>query len=252
MEHLMKTVPVAEMCLLAPEDFRARYFDAGEPVLLRGLLRGWAACAAWTPCAFGARFGDEPVEVMLGGSEAGAHEGGPYHAARTMKMAEFARRVESSGEDDVYLVAQNHLLRRTAFAALWDDMAFDPRWFEPQTKYDRVSFWMGPEGAVTPLHFDLEHALISQVYGRKHVILAAPTETPCLYKGKNGYSGLNPEKPDLERFPLFREATLFEATLEPGDALFLPRRWWHHVRSLTASISLRMTNFAWDQPTISP
>ena len=41
--------------------------------------------------------------------------------------------------------------------------------------------------------------------------------------------------PDLARYPRFAEALApsQSAELEPGDALFIPYGWWHHVESLT-------------------
>ena len=42
------------------------------------------------------------------------------------------------------------------------------------------------------------------------------------------------DDPDYGRHPRFRKAlaTAQTALLEPGDAIFIPSMWWHHVRSL--------------------
>lgn len=46
------------------------------------------------------------------------------------------------------------------------------------------------------------------------------------------------EAPDATRFPLFASATYTETILRPGDTLFIPRKCWHYVRSLSTSISV--------------
>jgi len=245
----MERMPVAslEAGSITAEEFRTRYFDAGKPVLLRGFIRSWP-CASWTPAALAARFGTETIDVMVGSNDARVNGNGPYRTSRTMTLAEFAGQVERGSDEDVYLVAQNQFLRRQAFAALFDDIPCDCNWFDARTKNLRVALWMGPQGAVTPLHFDLQNAILAQPYGRKRVILAAPSETAYLYQGESGYACVDPERPDLQAFPRFREAKLLETALEAGDGLFLPYGWWHHVRSLTASISLSISNFVWDVP----
>lgn len=39
-------------------------------------------------------------------------------------------------------------------------------------------------------------------------------------------------------FPLFPGTPCYSAVLGPGDALYIPPRWWHHVRSLSTSFSV--------------
>ena len=40
------------------------------------------------------------------------------------------------------------------------------------------------------------------------------------------------------RFSKLGEARYVEAVLQPGDMLYIPRGWWHFVKSLSTSISL--------------
>jgi hypoxia-inducible factor 1-alpha inhibitor (HIF hydroxylase) len=40
------------------------------------------------------------------------------------------------------------------------------------------------------------------------------------------------ERPDYTRFPKFREARGQEAIVGPGDVLYIPIYWWHHIESI--------------------
>jgi ribosomal protein L16 Arg81 hydroxylase len=48
------------------------------------------------------------------------------------------------------------------------------------------------------------------------------------------------EAPDLARFPRFAHAQPWAATLDPGDVVYIPRRWWHHVRALSKATSVSL------------
>jgi hypothetical protein len=104
--------------------------------------------------------------------------------------------------------------------------------------------FFGPRNAsFGVLHFD-RHAVflgICQYYGTKLWWLCPPEAGTCLYPDMRGdyphLSQVNPFQPDLERFPLFANVQPFVATLEPGDAMFLPAFWWHITNAVTANIS---------------
>ena len=51
------------------------------------------------------------------------------------------------------------------------------------------------------------------------------------------------DRADLSEFPLFAEATAHECTLEPGELLFIPHNWWHHVTALEKSITVNYNFF---------
>ena len=181
------TIPIrdCDSDTISAEQFRDEYFRAGVPVLLRGFLRAWPLCRALSPADLAARFGDVIVDVMRTRTLDGHGDGSPYLGVRSMTLAEFVETLgQGSGSDqDLYLVAHNQLLRRDELAPVLNAMTFDPRWFDDGTKKTHVSLWMGPPGAVTPLHFDLQNTLLVQAWGRKRVMLAAPAETPHLYQG---------------------------------------------------------------------
>jgi hypothetical protein len=106
---------------------------------------------------------------------------------------------------------------------------------------------LGSTGNVTPLHFDGTNNLLAQVFGHKSLKLFPPDQTKHLYPmpafAKFGHlSEVDLDQPDLHRFPLLERAKPIEVILEPGDVLFLPAFWWHHVRSMALSISI---NFWW-------
>ncbi len=100
----------------------------------------------------------------------------------------------------------------------------------------RAKVWVGKRGTVTPVHRDVPHNLHVHLTGRKRWLLFAPGESSRLY------SSVDPEHPDLGRHPRFRGATAWGATLDAGDALFIPHGWWHHTRTLDDAVSM---NFWW-------
>jgi ribosomal protein L16 Arg81 hydroxylase len=90
--------------------------------------------------------------------------------------------------------------------------------------------------------------LLIQLVGRKRVtLLSKEAEPTCLYAGQShdqqpNTSAVDVESPDLKRFPRFEAVRerLQSTVLEPGDVLFVPSKWWHHVRSLDWSITVNV------------
>jgi hypothetical protein len=100
--------------------------------------------------------------------------------------------------------------------------------------------WLG-NAVVTPAHFDESHNIACVVAGHRRFTLFAPQQVANLYIGPLGHaptgtpiSLVSFREPDFKRFPRFREALAAAqvADLEPGDALYIPALWWHHVESL--------------------
>ena len=116
-----------------------------------------------------------------------------------------------------------------------------------------VSVWLGNRSRIAA-HFDLPDNLACVVAGRRRFTLFPPEQLPNLYVGPldltpagQAVSLVDFAQPDLARFPRFAQA--LEAAqvveLEPGDAVFIPSMWWHHVESLAPFNVL--VNYWWRQ-----
>ena len=80
----------------------------------------------------------------------------------------------------------------------------------------------------------------------KRVRLFAPNQSEKMYPREDPLSNtsrVDVMHPDLELFPLFADVEFVDATLTPGDALYIPPGWWHRVSAATPSFSV---SFWWD------
>jgi hypothetical protein len=115
----------------------------------------------------------------------------------------------------------------------------------------RPRLWFGT-AITTPAHFDESHNIACCVAGSRRFTLLPIGQIANLYVGPLDHapagtplSLVDFARPDFERFPRFREALAHAraAVLEPGDAIYLPPLWWHHVQSL-ARVNM-LVNYWW-------
>ena len=67
-----------------------------------------------------------------------------------------------------------------------------------------------------------------------------------MYNNRHCFSQVDLNRIDCDRFPMFREVRIIDLVLNPGQVLFLPVGWWHHVTGLDISITMTFTNFVFD------
>jgi hypothetical protein len=112
--------------------------------------------------------------------------------------------------------------------------------------------WLGHASNVSA-HYDTVDNLACVVAGRRRFTLYAPQLIESLYVGPidNTMAGqpvsLAASSPrDDEKYPRFAQVRdqALVAELEPGDALYLPKLWWHQVEALSPFNGL--VNYWWD------
>lgn len=217
------------------------FYAANLPVLLSGIAADWPAVAKWSLDYFAETVGDAPVEVQGQRESAPDYERVKDRHRRVVPMGavvDLIRRHPTS--NDFYVTAYNDGHNKDTLQPLWKDVGELPL-LRPSGGHDGF-LWFGPKGTLTPFHHDLTNNLLVQVMGRKRVLLVPSWEVRRMKNSIHCFSDRSPEdwEQDGDLPPML------ECTIGPGDALFLPIGWWHHVEALDVSASLTFTNFAAD------
>ena len=221
------------------------YYAANRPAVLTDLMDDWPAMSRWTPDYLRSALGDEEVEIMADRDGDPDYEVNAGRHRRPIRFGDFVDMVYGGGSgNDYYLVANNQFFQRQCTQVLLNDFAPFEEYLDPARLQGRCFFWFGPGGTVTPLHHDPCNILVAQVKGRKRVKLIPSAQWEHVYIGASYVSDIDCERPDFVRRPAFCHTTVLDVTISPGEVLFIPVGWSHHVRALEPSISISFTNFA--------
>ncbi len=260
---LLDALPTVAVASTAGFSDLGALIDRAEPVLLKGAIDHWPAlaAAAQSPAAFDSylkeRDSGAPVPVM----EAPASSRGRFGYAADLREFSFTKRMRPLGETleriarartdpaASYLAIQMLPLDTQMPGFVRDNvMPLVPAGARPK-------LWLG--GPVrTQIHNDRDHNLACVVAGRRRFLLFPPEQVANLYIGPLDnpppLSMVDPEAPDFDAFPRFRDAlgAARIAHLGAGDALLMPRYWWHHVTSRDPYNA--MINYWWGRSIAGP
>jgi len=90
--------------------------------------------------------------------------------------------------------------------------------------------FFGGKNSKVRFHFDIDcsSVLMTQIIGRKRVILISPFYDKLIYKVPlTSFSLIDPDQPDYEKFSALRYVEGYDFIVQPGDAVFMPSRYWH-------------------------
>jgi hypothetical protein len=228
--------------------FAAEIVPAGRPVLMKGLVSHWPAVAAarTSPQAIADYIkrhdSGRPTTIL----EAPADVRGRFAYAASMDEFNFNRRNRSiSAGVDQLLDLLDHdnppyvYIQSVPVGQFMSGFAVENiNPVLPRNIGGRI--WIS-NATRAQTHNDNAHNIACVVAGRRRFTLFPPEQVKNLYIGPldhtpsgRAISLASLEEPDFERFPRLREAIAHAqiAEMEPGDALFIPMYWWHHVQSL--------------------
>lgn len=236
---------------VTPDIFNKEIRVLAEPAVLRGLVSDWPMVAAshgkpLAPFAVTEFLGEpainEPIEFVLAPPESqGLLHYQPDMRAFTYSKhsAPFAQVIAAlaaeTGDDGAPTIAIQSLDIDRHFPVFpaGHRMPLLPPDVAPR-------IWIGNRAKVATHNDPLEN-IACVAAGHRRFTLFPPEQIGNLYMGPlhvtpagTPISMVHVTAPDLERFPRFATALEFAmvADLEPGDAIYIPYQWFHHVEAL--------------------
>lgn len=242
--------PLPEVGRLTRADFERDWLPRHQPVVLRGQVADW-------PLVQAARAGDDHVArellslssntlvdaLLLAPQHRGrifyGPEGEGFNFIRNrLPLDQLLEQVQRYARfDPAPAVAAQSAPVADCLPGFGAAHALD---LVPRAATARL--WLGT-AIVTPAHFDESANIACVVAGQRRFTLFAPEQVGNLAVGPIGnaptgtpISLIDLDAPDLLRHPGATQAlqAAQQATLGPGDAIYVPPLWWHHVASLSA------------------
>ncbi|GBE93209.1 cupin-like domain-containing protein [Nostoc cycadae] len=220
---------------LSYNEFIQEYAAVGKPVIITDAMRDWPALNKWNFDFFKSKYGSVSYGVKEDKDE----------IKKTITVAEYidylTEHNTNVNQERLYLA--NWVV--SDFPELLEDYkepVYFPNWLTRLPKkvlqrhgYDNPEIFIGHKGKSIGLHEDPTScaAWLAMISGRKQIVFFTPDQKGFLYEGK-----VDVFNPDFNKFPLYSKAKPVEVILEPGEIIYIPPRWWHHVRNLEYTIAM--------------
>ncbi|MEP6938245.1 MAG: cupin-like domain-containing protein [Rudaea sp.] len=240
--------PIREIAGVSRDALPAELLRGDTPVVLRGLVADWPLVRAGLDGPARAidylskHARDGEVVAMIAAPEFG---GRLFYNA---DLSGFNFRVERARLDSV-LAAMRQQLDAAQTPTLYMGSTTVETFFPGLATDNQValdaqgalySIWIGNRTRIAA-HQDLPDNLACVAVGHRRFTLFPPAQLANLYIGPLDFtpagqaiSLVDFAAPDFARFPRFAAAIDAAQTsvLGPGDALFIPSLWWHHIEAL--------------------
>lgn len=248
---------------ITAEEFRDRYVDRCKPILIRSATSHWPAATLWRdPEYLDAVLNDtqfevhsQPVIEMSWRRRLWPDRFAPVFNAHPRgvesRIVSYAELVEMAASDEVVFAYAVKIDRSTGLSALHDDIGhFDivpepsrPHYYPPLRAFVHgISY--------TDWHCHPDDSTLMCQFGRSKTLHLLPPDQATwdvIYEVARHEERIGPADPD--KFPGLRKLKPQVATVNPGDAIYIPPNWWHAVECTEQSEQLGITvAYCWGSP----
>jgi hypothetical protein len=235
--------PVDTVAHITPEEFKTKYYQPQIPVVITEMAKEWPAYKKWNWEYFKKIVGDKKVGLY---NNIKSDSYTPINTADDYKT--FGEYVD--------IIQKGPAAWRIFLFNIFDhapQLINDFTWPEHLMKGFVKKFPMlftGGQSSITHMHFDIDlsHILHTQFAGRKRVLLFPNDQKDKLYRKPfevlsladfSGYAE-GKEMPDYEKFPALKYAEGYDLILNPGETLFMPAGYWHHMEYIDSGFAMSL------------
>lgn len=226
--------PVEIISNISGKNFKRLYLNRNKPVVIRGLWANYPATSKWTVEYFKEQLGNINVGIFDGKIQKNDRSFKVPDAE--MKFSEFLTIITSDENSDIRLFLFNIFKHKPELRNDFDFPDFTKLFLK------KISFmFFGGKNSVVRLHQDMDwsNVFLTQLHGRKEVILFPPQYSSLLYRFPfNVHSSVDVEKPDFEKYPGLKFVKGMHCVLEPGDTLFMPSGYWHYIKYIDGGYAI--------------
>lgn len=241
MSDKLNTYPIERVKHITSKNFIEKYVKPQQPLVIEDYIEDWPARQLWSFEYFKSIAGD--IEVPLYNSKPITSKYMYNEPQAKMKLKNYINLLQQKPTDlRIFLfnlikarpILQDHIKKLNLGLNIINSLPF---------------LFVGGQDSKVFMHYDIDLANILHVHleGVKDCMLFAPSETKYLYKVPNSLKtndSIDFLNPDFEKFPALAKAKGYKTTLHPGEVLYMPEGYWHHMHYKTPGFSISMRSLA--------
>jgi Cupin-like domain len=226
---------------ITKEDFQKSYMIPQKPVIIRHLYGENAKVYSWSFDFFAKELGQ--IEVGIFDDESTKRNEGKSYKGSNLKM---------KFRDYLTLIQTKPTTKRLFLfnvfkhkKELLNDFVF-PDIAKNVFRFLPLAFF-GGQGAITRIHRDMDNSCVflTELVGYKRVVLFSPKYSKLLYQFPfTSHTSVDINRADYQQFPALKYVKGIDCTIGPGDTIFIPAGWWHHIEYKTPGLGFAIRSLS--------
>jgi hypothetical protein len=226
---------------ISREDFQRLYMKPQKPVIIKHLFGKNSKVYEWSFNYFLNELGNLEVGVFDDENEKQQAAQSYKRANLKMKFGDYLQLIQDKPTTK-RLFLFNVFKHKTE---LLKDFKF-PNIADKVLTFLPLAFF-GGKGAITRIHRDMDNSCVflTELVGYKRIVLFDPKYSKLLYQYPfSTHTSVDINNPDFEKYPGLKYLKGFDIVLEPGETIFMPAGWWHHIEYNTAGLGFAIRSLS--------